>query len=305
MTTEDTRLKRPRDTGQGGEQELVERDGAYVTTELSREELTQRVARILRDDVHVITPERPRIILATGRCRVGSTALANVFGLSGAASFYQPIKTIMRHVIQDKPFRQPLRFDSEAGVVFFKETFGPYVDIECTFDPLEALLRSGYPPELISVVGLERRPALSYDSWLENWGSVVERGQLLRNFLAASRQNRRVQETARAAGVAYAPFHYEWIVDRAQAFRYLEQTQRLGDGFLQPATKAWGDRGDLWSENSAIRHFEEAEVFLTKDPHIKLDGYIFQMRELQHATPDEIAAIAALGLPEAPPIPVI
>ncbi|MDP3176095.1 MAG: hypothetical protein Q8M88_16825 [Phenylobacterium sp.] len=285
------------------EDEPIERDGVYVTQTLTRGELTDRVAEILRKDIRVHGTREPRVIIASGRCRVGSTALANVFGLAGAASFYQPVKTIMRHVIQAKPFEQPLQFDAACDIVFFKETFGPYVEIETTFDPLEAMLRSGYPADRISVIGLERHPVQSYDSWLKNWGGVVERGKLLRNFISASRQNAQVERTARANGIRYAPFHYEWIADRLGAFAHLERELQLGAGFFEPANASWGARGELGSAHSAIRHFDEAEVFLTKDAHLNLDGYIYQRRLVRHVLPHEIAIIEAAGLPAVQPAP--
>jgi hypothetical protein len=129
----------------------------------------------------------PRIVIMLGRCRVGSTALAQVFGESGIPSFYQPVKTMVRWSLvgKERNFWQEVIMDRQK-IIAIKETIGPFTVTESAMDPVSILLEGGYPPELISVVFLDRDPEETLKSWFRIWDRFYERQTLLRNYLLAS-----------------------------------------------------------------------------------------------------------------------
>ena len=69
----------------------------------------------------------PTLYCAWGRCRVGSTALTNLFGVAGMPSYFQPVKVILRHSLVGhaaEPWAVPSA--AEQPHIFSKETAGPY-----------------------------------------------------------------------------------------------------------------------------------------------------------------------------------
>jgi hypothetical protein len=123
----------------------------------------------------------PTLILILGKCRVGSTPLANLFGMAGIPTIYQPLKTTLRYALLEEP-APAWRLPAEP-VMVIKETVGPYVLPECCFNPLHVLLEAGYPIEPLKVVLLERDPHATFDSWLRHWSDRRLAETLLTNLL--------------------------------------------------------------------------------------------------------------------------
>ena len=111
---------------------------------------------------------RPRIILCCGKCRVGSTPLANVFGHANITALYQPIKTLLRHGLVGE-ICPPMDLAGDEPIIFIKETYGPYVAAECTFSPIRILLDAGFRPQDIKLIVMERRPEATIRSWWRCW----------------------------------------------------------------------------------------------------------------------------------------
>ena len=149
----------------------------------------------------------PEVILIWGRCRVGTTAIANVFGRAGLRTYYQPIKTWLRHDLLDSDLPS-LDLSLEKRIVI-KETSGPFSLAGCLMDPLGVLLMSGVAPSHISLVIVERSPLASWESWLTKWRSELHEAELLRNFILSAVNRKRVEATARRAGVRCFVFHIE------------------------------------------------------------------------------------------------
>ena len=74
---------------------MVNKENIYQRREV---DLGEIVNRIKIDDNKNI----PDIILTIGHCRSGTTALLRLFGATGIDSYFQPIKTILRWLLQDE-----------------------------------------------------------------------------------------------------------------------------------------------------------------------------------------------------------
>src|SRR5579864_4183915 len=140
----------------------------------------------------------PMLFCAWGKCRVGSTPLSNVFGLAGMPSYHQPVKSILRHALlgsRGASWLVPLAADEPE--IFAKETAGPYVLAESLFLPLQPLVEAGYPPNRLHILILDREPASSLASWLDNWSGRASESTLVHNYVIAALNALRVESYAR------------------------------------------------------------------------------------------------------------
>ncbi|MBU1131423.1 hypothetical protein KJ840_04790, partial [Patescibacteria group bacterium] len=85
----------------------------------------------------IIPTNPPRLIIIAGPCRVGTTALSNIFAKSGITAYMQPIKSA-RRATEEREKAVPWIIKSEELAVV-KETIGPATDAEF-FDPVKILL---------------------------------------------------------------------------------------------------------------------------------------------------------------------
>ena len=73
-------------------------DGKFQTRPAALDELMWEVRDCLGEAYRNWKPEDfPTLYCAWGRCRVGSTALTNLFGVAGMPSYFQPVKVVLRH----------------------------------------------------------------------------------------------------------------------------------------------------------------------------------------------------------------
>ena len=63
-----------------------------ITLETAMREVTECLAENFR---HRPAQDFPMLYFACGKARVGSTALSNLFGMTGMPSYYQPLKAIL------------------------------------------------------------------------------------------------------------------------------------------------------------------------------------------------------------------
>ncbi|SDU58475.1 hypothetical protein [Desulfobacula phenolica] len=110
-----------------------------------------------------------RIILAISTVRSGSTALMRVFAAVGIPSYFQEIKNTLRWKMIgiNHPCTLP---QIPCKDLFLKETLGPYTQTECTFNPLEILLKAGLPKDRIHLVIIGRDPLHTWASCNSLWG---------------------------------------------------------------------------------------------------------------------------------------
>ncbi|MFL5089210.1 MAG: sulfotransferase family protein, partial [Xanthobacteraceae bacterium] len=198
-------------------------DGKYQTRTVTLAEVTREVAERLRDGFRDrARNDFPTLFCAWGKCRVGSTALNNLFGAAGLPSYYQPVKTILRHRLLEaagEPWRLP--YATEHPHVFSKETAGPYVPAECLFNPLQALLEAGYPADKLRLIVLDREPESSLASWLAKWSERLPECKLIRNYIVAALNKHRVEAYARRHGIAVTHYVYEAAKDSVQSVQIL------------------------------------------------------------------------------------
>jgi hypothetical protein len=123
-------------------------DGKYQTRAVALDTLMCEMTQCLAAGFATHYAEDfPMHYMAWGKCRLGSTALANLFGVTGTPSYYQPLKMMLRHLFVSQP-ATPWIIPSVADQpdIFSKETAGPYVIAESLFNPLRLLIEAGYPP---------------------------------------------------------------------------------------------------------------------------------------------------------------
>jgi hypothetical protein len=153
----------------------LEPDGKYQTRSDALDTLMNEMAQCLAQGFADRRAEDfPMHYFAWGKCRVGSTPLTNLFGLTGMPSYYQPLKMMLRHLFVSKPATPWIIANAQDEPhIFSKETAGPYVVAESLFNPLRLLVEAGYPAERLHVIMLDREPASSLASWLDKMSGCV------------------------------------------------------------------------------------------------------------------------------------
>ena len=164
----------------------------------------------------------PRLILICGPCRVGTTALSNVFAKAGIESHMQPMKSARRAMDTGENV-SPWKIGVSGGkFVAVKETFGPHGQSEY-FEPLEILLGMGYPKEKLAVIPILREPAQVFCSWKVKFG-VAE----IKKLVQAYELTRQVKEKAEAGGISVFPYVHEAIRDNQPSAVLAMLFERLG-----------------------------------------------------------------------------
>src|SRR5215813_4087522 len=75
-------------------------DGRYQLGEATMASVSACVVETLRAGFRGCRGEEfPLFVIGWGRCRVGSTAITNLFGVAGVPAYYQPVKTVARFVL--------------------------------------------------------------------------------------------------------------------------------------------------------------------------------------------------------------
>ncbi|GAA2357790.1 hypothetical protein Cme02nite_33620 [Catellatospora methionotrophica] len=264
-------------------------DGRYQVVTSTVDDVTAQIVRTLRDGFAGRAPaDFPLLVLGWGRCRVGSTAVTNLFGMAGAAAFYQPVKTIGRFVLtggEGSPWKLP---DGEP-VLFAKEMAGPYVPFEALFNPARCLIEAGWPVERLRLLILDRQPRASLDSWMAKWEAKIGRKRVVENFTLSTLNYALMRDYAAAQGLAVTHFPYE--SSRAPEQTVSRLFDRLGiAGLYRPQMlTGWGAAGDLNSDQSKIHHPVEPEPYVVPGLHGNADEYRFRDRQVSVLTDEELA----------------
>lgn len=220
----------------------------------------------------------PRLILAVGKCRVGSTPLNQIFGYCGVPSLYQPLKSLLRNALDGRePTATGIGRHRDAETVFVKETLGPYTRPESHFNPLQTLLAAGYPPARLELVLLERDPLAAFDSWLEHWSELLEPRRLVENFVLASLAVGRVRETARRRGIRVTHYAHEASLQPLAAMRALFSRLGLESRFLPEAVENLPP-SSFRSPKACIFFPEVADWYCPEDTYRTWQSYRFRAR---------------------------
>ena len=267
-------------------------DGVYQKRAVTPAEATRETAAVLAEGF-AARRASPLVVIGWGKCRVGSTALTNLFGIAGVPAHYQPVKTILRYHLLGGRGR-PWHLPEGAEVVFAKEMAGPYVTCEALFNPIRCLVEADYPPERIHLLVLERDPEEALASWLDKWSHRVEPERLVRTFVLSSLNALRMHAYARRVGVERTSFPYE--ASRRPELTVPRLLERIGAEFRPEVLEGWGEAGRLESSDSAIVFPEEPEPYAMPGLHGSGDAYRYRTRSTDSLTGEHRALISEHGL---------
>lgn len=264
----------------------LEADGKYQTRATSLDTLTREARDCLADGFQGRDKNNfPMLYCAWGRCRVGSTALTNLFGVAGLPSYFQPVKVVLRHLLVGSagvPWPVPSAKDQPH--IFCKEMAGPYVLAESLFQPLQPLLEAGYPAEKLHFIMLDRDPASSLASWLEKWSERIPEDRLIQNYIVATLNSLRVEDFAARHGIPVTHYVYEASKEATESVRTLFERLGLTHRFAESAVTEWNERGKIESTSSGITFMSEPPVYTVKGIHGSDTAYRYRTRKTSSLT---------------------
>jgi hypothetical protein len=258
----------------------LEPDGKYQTRGTTLDALTREVSQCLAAGFRDRTADDlPMLYLGWGKARVGSTALVNLFGVSGLPAYYQPVKAVLRQALTGG-VKSPWILPTAAvhPHVFSKDVAGPYLLAECLYIPLQMLIEAGYPASKLHLVMLDREPAKSLASWFAKWSDRVPQAALVKHYVVAALNAIRVERYARAQGVAVTHYVYEASRDALDTVRSLFRRIGLASLFSEAAVTDWCEMGQLESEKARIIYPKEPEVYAVPGLHGADTGYRYRDR---------------------------
>jgi uncharacterized NAD(P)/FAD-binding protein YdhS len=268
-------------------------DGTYQTRPAALGELMWEVKDCLAEAFRNWAPEDfPTLYCAWGRCRVGSTALTNLFGVAGIPSYFQPVKVVLRHRLvghAGEPWTVPQA--SKQPHIFSKEMAGPYVMAESLFLPLEPLIEAGWPADKLHMIMLDRDPASSLASWLEKWSDRIPEDRLIQNYVISTLNALRIESHARRHGVAVTRYVYEASRDATGSIRKLFDRLGLGARYTESAVTDWKERGQIESKSSGITFLSEPRVYTVTGIHGSDTAYRYRSRKTASLTDAQLAVL--------------
>ncbi|MEU2509036.1 hypothetical protein ABZ621_30590 [Streptomyces sp. NPDC007863] len=288
---------------------LREADPGLRDTELPPDGRYQREATTIRRvDAAVVETLRggfggraaadyPLLVVGWGRCRVGSTAITNLFGIAGVPSYYQPVKTVARHVLTGgagSPWHLP---DGESAL-FAKEMAGPYVAYECLFNPVRNLIEAGWPADRLRLLVLDREPEACLDSWMAKWEGRIGRRRVVENFVRSTANYGAMRRFAAEEGVSVTHFPYEAAKQPEVTVRLMFERLGVGDRYRSEILDDWGAAGDLNSEHALVRYPVEPDAYVVPGLHGNEVAYRYKPRAISRLTEEERAVAAAPAVRE-------
>ncbi|MER9600367.1 sulfotransferase family protein [Mesorhizobium sp. M0244] len=273
-------------------------EGRYQAVEARLTDLNQRIVDTLARAFEDRSADSfPALAVSCGKCRVGSTALTNLFGIAGLPSYYQPVKTVMRFEALGQPSAPWIVPDrATTPLVHCKEMTGPYLLAECLFDPIDLLVAAGYPAAKITMVALEREPVASLDSWLEKWSQHRAPATLVQHYLLSALNAARIERNARRHGIRVVNYVYEASKHPHAAVAALLDCFDLGDRFTPALVDDWGKRGSLESPESLVRFPVEPAPYVMVGLHASETRYRFKDRNVSYVTDEMRALLARKGI---------
>ncbi|WP_164936460.1 FAD/NAD(P)-binding protein [Bradyrhizobium nanningense] len=273
-------------------------DGKYQNRPAALDELMWEVRDCLAEAFRHWSPaDFPTLYCAWGRCRVGSTALTNLFGVAGMPSYFQPVKVVLRHRLlgnAGEPWAVP--HASEQPHLFNKEMAGPYVLAESLFLPLQPLLEAGWPADKLHMIMLDRDPASSLASWLEKWSDRVPEDRLVQNYVISSLNALRVESYAKRHGVPVTHYVYEASKDATGSVRKLFDRLGLGARFTEGAVTDWKERGQIETKGSGVTFLSEPKVYTVVGLHGSDTAYRYRSRKTASLSEAQLQVIGRYGI---------
>jgi len=276
----------------------LEPDGKYQTRTVTLDDLTREASACLAEGFrHRAREDFPTLYCAWGRCRVGSTALTNLFGVAGMPSYFQPVKVVLRHLLVGSagaPWIVPSAKDEPH--IFSKEMAGPYVEAESLFQPLQPLLAAGYPADKLHFIMLDRDPASSLASWLEKWSDRIPEDRLIHNYVTATLNALRVESFAAQHGIPVTHYVYEASKEAAQSVKTLFDRLGLSSRFAESAVTDWKERGQIESKSSGITFLSEPKVYTVSGIHGSDTAYRYRTRKTASLTDAQLEILQHYGI---------
>jgi hypothetical protein len=277
---------------------LLEPDGRYQTRRIRFDALMREVTACLAEGFRTCSADRlPTLVCAWGKSRVGSTALANLFGFAGLPSYYQPVKAIMRQCLEGKA-GVPLVPPMVSPYAFSKETAGPYLLAECLINPFEALIEAGYPQDKLRLIVLDREPASSLASWINKLSHRVPAGLLVRHYVLAALNALRIEAYAHRVGVPLTHYVYEASKEPLASARALFARLGLADRFTDNVVTDWQATGSAAATNARVIFPTEPDIYDVPGLHHSDSAYRYQAGDAASLDPAYVDTIARFGIPE-------
>lgn len=280
---------------------VMEADGVFQTRRTTLNDTTRAVIDLNAAVLSKRTSEDlPTIVFSWGKCRVGSTALTNLFGIAGIPAYYNPIKTAVRHFLlhgQGEAWKIPSR--SEHAVVFAKNMSGPYHLVDCTVNSLQILVEAGYPASRIELLVLERDPYRALDSWINIWGHLIPVERLVQHYVISALNAIRIKDYASKVGVRVS--HYIYEASRIPDNTVNKLFRRLGIEQLYN-----GNVVENWNEKGALESLQSKIIFpKLPGPLQHIDGmhaseprYLYKERSTDRISPAHRSLIERTGVIE-------
>lgn len=275
---------------------LLEADGRYATRTIGFDILMREVIACLAAGFRCRgTDELPTLYCAWGKSRVGSTALANMFGFAGMTSYYQPVKAIMRQCLKGEagvPLIPPPA--SVNPCAFSKETAGPYMLAECLMIPFEALIEAGYPADKLSLIVLDREPRSSLASWINRLSCRIPESLLVRHYVLSALNKIRVENYAERLGVPVTHYVHEASKEPVTSARALFARLGLPHLFNEHAVTDWNEARQLETGNAKVIFPTEPRIYDV--PGLHGSGTAYQYRAGGALSAENRAIIERFGI---------
>ncbi|SDG99668.1 hypothetical protein SAMN05216338_1004230 [Bradyrhizobium sp. Rc2d] len=268
-----------------------------VALETLMREVTECLAESFR---HRPAQDFPMLYFACGKARVGSTALSNLFGMTGMPSYYQPLKAMLRDSLVGEaltPWIVPSAADEPN--IFSKETIGPYVLAESLFNPLKLLIDAGYPRHRLHLIALDREPASALASWLEKLISRAPGSTLLAHYVVAALSAVRVAGYARQQGVPVTHYVYEVSKEAVSSVRVLFDRLGISGSFTENAVTSWREPGQEQANNARVIFPSEAAIYKVPNLHTSDSAYRYQRRATTSLSQAQLDVLERCGVNDA------
>lgn len=264
----------------------LEPDGKYQTRSVALDTLQRETTQALAEGfARHRADDFPMHYVAWGKCRVGSTPLTNLFGVTGMPSYYQPLKMMLRNLFIGEPATPWLiPAAHEEPHIFSKETAGPYVIAESLFNPLRLLIEAGYPPHRLHLIMLDREPESSLASSLDKLAGCVSDAMLLQNYIVAALNAIRIESYARQQGVPVIHYVYEASKEAVQSVKTLFDRLGLAGRFAETSVTDWRETGELRSDRSRITYGDEPAIYNLAGLHGADTAYRYRARKTDALT---------------------
>src|SRR6266568_1134372 len=275
-------------------------DGKYQARTATLKSLFDEVTACLAEGFRGrAAGEFPILHCATGRCRVGSTALANLFGVAGLPSYQQPVKAVLRQRLHGKAGLALIPPSAaEHADVFSKETVGPYVLAECLINPLQMLIEAGYPPDRLKLIVLDREPSRSLASWLAIFSARMPEILLVRNHILAALNIRRVENYEMRLGVPVTHYVHEASKEPIESARALFDRLGLSGRFTAAAVTDWKEMGQIASKNAKLVFPTEPNIYDIPGALRSATAYEYRNGSAVSLSAENLEMLARFGIPQ-------